>query len=407
MNFPGGEVGESTSATWLCAFANLLVVGYALDAGLSLVEELLRVGSGSSVLFELRNGVASLVMAAALLTLPLLWLSPRLPLGLFLGLIISLIWLNTGAAPLPIAIESQAASMMIGTILQVAFALAALVWIRAKNGGQGWLFGPGAFIGPVFSFAHSLRMTVAGMLLVPPLGVVYGGLIVATELEVVTSGFVSFDLKGVSLADRRYAQGDREVRLVGMMHIGEPAAYREIVQSFIEEQAIVLEEGVSDENGVLEDGLSYGAPATALGLAQQDDLRSYLVDADGELPEWPVLRNADVDLSDLSSETGEWIKRIAAVSSGEDSLAALVEILDREISDQEIARFQYDILDVRNQHLLEQLEAALPDYRLVIIPWGALHLPFIEESILELGFEESHRQVRPLLSWWTVATALF
>ena len=45
-----------------------------------------------------------------------------------------------------------------------------------------------------------------------------------------------------------------------------------------------------------------------------------------------------------------------------------------------------DLLDKRNQALLEYLPDALENYDTLVIPWGALHMKGIEQALLDRGF---------------------
>ena len=45
-------------------------------------------------------------------------------------------------------------------------------------------------------------------------------------------------------------------------------------------------------------------------------------------------------------------------------------------------------------------------YEHVIVPWGALHLPGIEQTVLSWGFAETSRELHPLFAWRTVIAAL-
>ena len=96
---------------------------------------------------------------------------------------------------------------------------------------------------------------------VAPATLLYAVVLLVTSIEVGTRGFVAFDRAGVTLDDRSYARGDREVRLVGMMHVGEEDSYREVVASFSIPATVVLEEGVTDRSGLLESPLAYDGVA--------------------------------------------------------------------------------------------------------------------------------------------------
>jgi hypothetical protein len=54
-----------------------------------------------------------------------------------------------------------------------------------------------------------------------------------------------------------------------------------------------------------------------------------------------------------------------------------------------------------------EIERALSEYERVIVPWGALHLPSVERTVLSWGFTETSRELHPLFAWRTVAAALW
>ena len=45
-----------------------------------------------------------------------------------------------------------------------------------------------------------------------------------------------------------------------------------------------------------------------------------------------------------------------------------------------------DLLNKRNQHLLKVLQTELPQSDLIIVPWGAGHMPEIAKAIEKEGF---------------------
>ena len=394
---------------WLRGLANAAVWLSLADGGVSLVDELLRT-AGVEGLAPLREALASMVFVAMLSCLAGIALTPRLPLRVFLPLTLGTLWLNLGAAPLPLWL-APAPLGIAGSCLQLALVLDALAAIRRRNGGRGWFFHEASPAAPAFAWSRSLGFAGVSVFLGLPALALYLGVLFATSVERATDGFVAFDFGGVSLADRRYARGSREIRLVGMMHIGEENSYREIVESFATESTVVLAEGLTDREGLLSDAVEYGRAAEALGLSRQRDLRDYLVDSgdpDAPRPAWPEIRHADVDASAFSPETLEWLRWATGVWSAPDLRSALAALLEsaRETTPEQLTAFQRDILDRRNEHLIGELDAVLGDYRRVIVPWGALHLPAVEQAVVERGFEETSRALHPLLSWSTIAGAL-
>jgi hypothetical protein len=386
---------------------NVFIVGYALDAALSLVEQLLRDATGTTLLLEARNTLALGVLTLALLGLPALLITPRFAPSLFLPLVLSALWLNYGAAPLPLMLPAEALGL--ATVgLQLAIASGSLLRVRRLNSGRSWLLADETLPRPAFSLLHSLGVAAGYVFLLLPGGLIYAVVLFATWIQVGTEGFVSFDLGGVSLDDRRYERDDQEIRLIGMMHLGEASAYRDLVQSFVEESTVVLAEGVTDEEDILEAPLSYERAARALGLEPQEDIQSYLAGPAGELPAWPVVQRADVDLHDFSPETLAWLDWASSIWASDRPLTAVMRIAGR-ISEggRELAIVEYDILQRRNEHLLGEIEGALDDYEHIVVPWGALHLPYIEAAIEERGFDLTASERRRLLSWSTVGNALF
>jgi hypothetical protein len=392
----------------LILLANAFVVAYSADAALSLLEDLFRSLTGSPALLPLRNGLACLVVDAAPFALLGSALSPRLSPSVLAPLALSALWFATGAAPLSLALASRELDFaLLG--LQLALAVFAWLRIRALSGRHRWLLGGEQPQRPDFSLAHSLRGAGAIVVIVIAAVFVYLPIWLLSWLQLSTDGFVRFDLAGVSLADRRYAKGDQEVRLVGMMHIGEGESYADLIGTFAGPSTVVLAEGVTDREGRLSVPLAYGRVAQALGLESQDAIESYLetMDPPSEA-EWADIRHADLDFADFHPDTVDWLESVAEVWGGPDPLRGFLRV-SRRLSDDpgRGARVAEDVLERRNVHLVEELRSALADYDRVIVPWGALHLPYVQQQILAMGFTPGERTQHPLIAWSTVGAALW
>ena len=390
----------------LVALANTFVVAYTADAGFSLVEELVRLATGSTALLLPRNAIALMAVSGALLVLPAVVLSPRLPALPLLLLATSAIWMNLGALPLPLLVEAESLGFWLCG-LQLVLAVAALLWLRARSDGRRWLIEPSTQR-PVFSLQHTL-LAGGGLLLGGGLfALLYTPLWLLASIQALTDSYVRFDLAGISLADRRFERDGQEIRLVGMMHIGEREGYQGLVESFSGSSTVILTEGVTDREARLEEGLSYDGIARSLGLEPQETLETYFEALpEGDTRERPVLRHADVDLSEFHPETVTWLGEVADFWDGEDSLSALAELYAGYQEDPERwTRVADDILTLRNRHLMVELRDALDDYQRVIVPWGALHLPHLQDEVLGMGFEPTERTHHPLASWATVVEAL-
>jgi hypothetical protein len=194
-----------------------------------------------------------------------------------------------------------------------------------------------------------------------------------------------------------------------MMHLGEGAAYRELVTSFSSPSTVILEEGVTDEQGLLAVPISYERAAGAIGLEMQDSIAAYVAELhdEGSLDR-PVVRAADVDVSSFDATTIEWLAWAGVVWNSDTLAEALGELRSGPVTDANaLSVLMADILVRRNAHLEAELDAALAEFELVIVPWGALHLSAIESALLAQGFEQTSSRYRRLFSWSTILAAAF
>jgi hypothetical protein len=65
-----------------------------------------------------------------------------------------------------------------------------------------------------------------------------------------------------------------------------------------------------------------------------------------------------------------------------------------------------DILDRRNENLVAAIDSNLGEYALIVVPWGALHLPAIEDAIFARGFEPVSSVQHRLVTWVTLLAFL-
>lgn len=390
-------------------FANIFIIGFAVDGVLSALLFALEPQSAPGFLLVIQRTIASLVYTGATLIFVAVAFCARLPMSLMLGLVVNVYWLSSGGAPLPLFFDDQVAATRALCLVQLGVS-ALVFWIlRRKNRGDGWLLREANSTGPAFSFAHSSRFIAVVVLIIAPLTAGYLVLFLGTQLEVGTERFVRVDLDGIQLADRRYVRGDEQLRLVAMMHLGEDETYYELTESFVAPDTIVLEEGVSDEHGVLTGAISYDRLAQALGLRAQRPLDTYL--EDGEVVDgvrgWPVMQNADVDVSRFSDETLEMLGLATAVWAADDVVAAFLDLYRHSVAHPEQSEmFLYDILEMRNQYLLGEITNAFDEHQRVIVPWGALHLPGIESEILRDGFVLEEETLRRIVGWETLLASL-
>jgi len=412
---------------FLRMFANTFVVAYAVQAGLAVVHVGTSIAIGRDFAPRawsmLLVGVDGFVLLLALMGIPLLGMTSRLAPSVFLPLVASTIWIAFGALPLPFLGAPLEITRFV-VAAEVGLAFAAFVRIRDLREGGGWLFPKEWFLEQGFSVRHLATYCVASAAATVVALVVVGAATVVAMIEWVTNDFIRFDANGIALSERTYElpvdplahaadpSKRRRIRLVGMIHIGENEAYRSLFRDLDDatHHSIVLMEGISDADGLLEGQLSYRPLADFLGVDEQGSIEGYVSsiarDTDGP-PSGPMFVTADLDFNDFDPATVEWLREVGRVYAGASGWAHLLDIYEElRRSPEKFDSVLYDVIDRRNQNLLAWIQASRINYREIIVPWGALHLPEIETAIVEMGFEPRTISYVPLISWRTIAGAL-
>lgn len=372
-------------------FANAFLVAFAIDALLAIAS--FGLGAGIAGLASARALCTGFVTLASLPVFVLMGAHPGLRWRIFLPPCLFLSWTAMGAMPLPICLSASDAGLVVG-VLGAAFAAVAFVLCRQSNGWKGWLLGEEALQGLTFSGRTALGFTALNLFAILPASLAYLAFSAAAGVGHLTQGFVDIRRDGIHLSHREYIREGQTIHLVAMMHIGDPAFYDELALSLPEQGAITLVEGVTDEAELLSESLSYGNVAASLGLVEQPELGG----GDREL------RSADVDVSEFSPDTMEFLASLGTILSSEtfvDGLIAYAELtnMSSETAVKMLAALKHDLLELRNDHLFEEMEMALRDYDQIIVPWGALHLPGIQDRLRELGFVQEVETYRRVVGW--------
>jgi len=394
----------------MIGFANLFLIGFALDGAISLLDDLVRVGSDPTPISALRVGVALAVLCAALGSFCLLAFDPRMPKRILLPLIAFLAWCALGAYPLSTGLDSAQTGGLALSAIQLGLALGALGWIRMRSTTHHWLLHASDLPSKQPRIGYTLRFAVATAVIAPPLLAGIAGLSLLAQIERETAGFMTFDLTGINATAREYHREDQRIDLIGMAHIGDDDAYRALFESFAGQSTLLLEEGVSDEQGLIGEGLFYEMLAGRIGLDVQpsfDALLAAMPASDTGVP-MPDIRNADVDARVFSEDTIAVLGAAARLYQSDRLAPALKQFqatLDALGPDATQTAFR-DLIDNRNAHLLAEIRTSLDDYQRIIVPWGALHLPGIEDAILEWGFEQTASRQHRITAYQTILAAL-
>ena len=398
----------AVSLFWLVFFA---------DGILSVTDEIASLSGGLPALSAVRQAIAFAVLGGSVAIAGLVSLTPRMPKRALVPLILFVWWAGPAMA-FPLTrwnVPHLALGLAIAQLL-----LAVSVWYVCRGGR--WNRPLPLNESPAFSWRYSL--------LAVPLTVAFFPLLVAasalsgftTQVELLTGGYVRVRLDGIYLVERKFQSGDREVRLTGMMHVADREFYSGLLTGIDPAiPSVVLVEGVTDRRRLLGGKtLSYNRVARFLNLTPQSDsvfsqqIAEGLEGRDGQkmddapAPERPAsreinFRHADVDVESFHPQTIAFILAVVGLFQSSDLRQFVTTLIDPSspiANESAQAQVMNDILFARNQRLAAEIESSLKDYRRVIVPWGAMHLPEIESWLEARNFVESGEIERRALGFW-------
>lgn len=163
-------------------------------------------------------------------------------------------------------------------------------------------------------------------------------------------------------------KNDQTVYLIGMIHIGDESYYQQIKEDYKNVTGVILSEGIVNDDNSLDEFDSYKLMAKTISISIQPGVH--------ELFPGKVIKKADVNASDIKKKC---ISHIVRASKNDVRSEAGVTENDRAICTPEI-------LLKRNDHLYSVIGKTLKTEKRIIVPWGARHLPDIENRLVRDGF---------------------
>ena len=397
-------------------FANIYIVLFFIDATISLVDELFLLFSSSSPLpyfSSLRYFIAYLVIALSVAIYLCLGIDRRLPKRVLLPLTLYAFWCALGLWPLSGVIGRESLGLMasIGQLLVGGFAVFML-----RRLGSRYLLCWDLFLHPLFSWRNTLGFTIVNLFMLP-VALVFATLaLTGTYLDQSTAGFMRLSPVGIYMAEQSYHLDQKEVRLAAMIHIGREGYYEELIDSLSAAGTIILAEGVTDQDQLLDRQFNYNNVAGLLGLSSQEMMQidGNLVDfetdeQDVRDPAKPDIIRADIDINRFKPKTIAFLNVLGRTLFGEKPLAEgyadYNKWAEKNITPSSMTGLMADILDKRNGVVIASMVQSLKSYDTIVIPWGAMHMPAIEAAVLEQGFTPGERLERLSLDFRTIPYA--
>jgi hypothetical protein len=361
----------------LSLFLGLFIVSGAV----SVMDDSMRLFLGLHFLMVISALLSAIAFLFAVIVYGLMGLTPMVPKRIFLPT--TLFFAASILVTIPVMIYSGGDWLLRGlqldwimSICQVALGLGILfcLWGEWKF---RWALVPEKYLGgQLFSWLNLSLFALANLFVALP--AVLACLFLCASLAVghFTAGFLALRPGGLTSQVRFYARNDgRKVELVPMAHVADAGFYRKISASF-PTNAIVLMEGVTDEKNLLTNGISYKRMAQTLGLSEQVE----------EFKPQAELVDADVDVDQFSTNTIDALNLVMlfhAKGLNADTVMKLAQYSPPANFEQQLFG---DLIDKRNQHLLKVLRTEISQSDLIIVPWGAGHMPEFARAIEKDGF---------------------
>ncbi len=378
-------------------FANLFFTLYLADGVISFLHELSAVFFQTSPSSGLRNLIA---VAALLFALPLyvsLGIDRRLPKSIIIPQTLFIFWIGLGAWP----VANTAGSFgLLSATIQLLLGLLPFI-LYAGTAGTNRLLPATRFLPPFFGLRNTLVFFLLHLVFLPLIVGFFSISVMAQYADQGTAGFMRIGSDGLHMEERVYRRAGKNIRLAGMIHIGDKAFYHDLANSVSSGKTVILAEGVTDQDGLLTTEFSYDGVAETLGLTSQSEMNieGRLVDED-ELAQLgpedfetfePHIIRADSDLNRFAPSTIEFINMLGKHLFNNESLPEGLKAYDawarENVTPETTEALMTDLLQSRNTVVISWLDRVLPLYDTVVIPWGALHMPGIEAAILERGFK--------------------
>jgi hypothetical protein len=351
---------------------------FLADAVVSLADDSLILWFGVHVLTVVRGLVSFFALMMALVIYGLMGITPMVPKRLFLPVAL---FNPVGALfSIPLAIYFYGRLEQVGwaiSFCQLLVGASILCWVLGGIKLRWPLVRQSQLGSRGFSWLNLSGFLLVNAFILLPAVVVYLVVCAALAVDHFSEGFLALRPSGLAVQVRRYVRNDgKTVQLVPMAHVGEADFYRKLSQSF-PTNSLVLMEGVTDENNLLTNKITYKRMASTLGLAEQHEEFN---------PVRVQMVMADVDIKEFTPETIGFLNLAMLLHAKGLTAETLLTMLRFPPPPHSEERLWDDLIHKRNHHLLDQLQAHLADSEQIIVPWGVAHMPGIAKGIQASGF---------------------
>ena len=378
---------------WLPKLFNGFLLLFAIDAAFTTALKacLSLFGTPGSLFSSIQAAVATGTTVSGFLVLAAVCSYRKTPWRLIAFPLLFAFWGSLAFVPLPVIIPSEKI-FRFAAYAQLLLAGGCAWNIRSRFPSSRWLIPVQAFECCTFSMSRVAWATLIKIFVVCPVLLMYLGACLVWSIGRMSHGFITIREDGLYTEKRVYDYQGRKIHLLPTVHIASPDFYGNLIRDLPQTEAVILPEGVTDRNKLIRDGLDYSGPADSVGLATQPSL----VDL-SKL----AFRACDVDVSEFSKSTLRDLENVSKCLKKwtEGDQAGCLEQLSI-IEHPNLHSLKEDLLDKRNARVSEALKEAVKEFKHVGIPWGAAHMPGIEDDVLKMGAKRLSSE-RVLVFRWT------
>ncbi len=382
---PPEPAGKASGKRHLLALLLSLCLGLFLaDALVSLADDSLILLFNSHLLTAIRGMVGLFTLLLALVVYVLMAVTPAIPKRIFLP--VTLFNPAAGLLVIPALIYCYGRVQQVAWVIslcQLIFAVGIVCWLRGGCKLSWPLVREDQLESRGFNWLNLSGFVLANVFVLLPAVLVYLGLCAALAVGHYSEGFLALRPAGFSVQARKYVRPDgKTIQLVPMAHVGDASFYRNVSESF-PTNSLILMEGVTDNQNLLTNRITYHRMASSLGLAEQQEEFQ---------PTRGEMVPADIDVAEFATNTIGFLNLVMLVHSKGMNAENLLKLLTYSPPPHFEERLFDDLLRKRNRHLLQEIEDRLSESEALVVPWGAAHMPGIAEGIQKAGFRLEERR---------------
>ncbi len=383
---------------FVATLLSLCIGLFLADAVLSLLDDSLIQFWNLRLLTGVRGVVLPFSFLATVLTYLMMGITPMIPKRFFLPMTLFGPAVLLGTIPLSIYRFDQLPQISwLVSLCQVLVGVGLLAWLQGGFKFR-WPMVPEGRVGnKAFGWMNLCGFVLIHLLVVVPACLVYFAWCSSLALDHFSAGFLALRSDSLTVRAKEYVRNDgKTIYLIPMMHIGEAGFYQQIMKSFPTNSTILLE-GVTDRKNLLKHPISYKRVASSLGLSEQKQQFE---------PTQGRPRPADVDVEQFSAKSIEFLNLATLVHSQGFTAEVILQLIQKSQDSQMTKHLLEDLLTLRNEHLLKEIQEELLRSDKIVVPWGAAHMQGLSEGIQKAGFNEASSREYNVLQYSTILNSL-